>query len=106
MPADEKYMMVSQVKRSSRSVTASIAEGYGRYPFNDTGNFFIIARGSATATMEHLSTAFDEGCISEADLKTGEEIWETSCKLINGYISWLDKSKTNVKTASSPISNS
>jgi four helix bundle protein len=106
MPAEEKYMMVSQVKRSSRSVTASIAEGYGRYTFTDTRNFFIIARGSVTETMEHLSTAFDEGYISEVELKTGEEMCETSCKLINGYISWLDKSKANAKTGSSPIPNS
>lgn len=106
MPTDEKYMMVCQVKRSSGSITAAMAEGYGRYTFTDTGNFFIIARGSITETMEHLSTAFDEGYISEVALKTGEEMCGTSCKLINGYISWLDKSKANAKTASSPIPNS
>ena len=106
LPADEKYMLVAQIKRSSRSVTATIAEGYGRYTFTDTRNFFIIARGSVTETMEHLSTAFDEDYITLEELKMGEEICGISCKLINGYISWLDKSKANAKTASSQIPNS
>lgn len=106
MPAEEKYMMVSQAKRCSRSITAAIAEGYGRYTFTDTRNFFIIARGSVTETMEHLCTAFDEGYFTGDELKTGEEMCETAGKLINGYISWLDKSKVNAKAGSHPIPNS
>lgn len=96
-PADEKYMLTSQVKRSSRSVTANIAEGYGRFTFTDTRNFFIIARGSVTETIEHLITAFDEKYISEQELRAGETMAETSLKLINGYISYLDKSKREAK---------
>ena len=60
LPKDEKYELVSQIKRSSRSITANIAEGYGRYTYSDTRHFFIISRGSVTETMEHLTTAFDE----------------------------------------------
>lgn len=105
-PADEKYLLVSQMKRSSRSVTANIAEGYGRYTYTDTRNFFIIARGSAIETTEHLTTAFDEKYINEEDLKTGETLCETVCKLINGYISYLDKAKLKIKNTSTQIPNS
>ncbi|HTE11123.1 MAG TPA: four helix bundle protein, partial [Chitinophagaceae bacterium] len=56
-PAEEKYLLLSQIKRSSRSVTATIAEGYGRFTYTDTKNFFVMARGSVTETMEHLATA-------------------------------------------------
>ncbi|MFN0082971.1 MAG: four helix bundle protein [Ferruginibacter sp.] len=59
-PKEERYELVSQIKRSSRSITANIAEGYGRYTYLDTRHFFIIARGSVTDTMEHLMTALDE----------------------------------------------
>ncbi|MEP6675043.1 MAG: four helix bundle protein [Ferruginibacter sp.] len=79
-------MLSNQIVRCSRSITANIAEGYGRYTFTDTRNFFIIARGSTTETMEHLSTAFDENYISHEDLKTGEKKCELVFKLINGYI--------------------
>jgi four helix bundle protein len=101
-PLEEKFQLTSQVKRSSRSVTANIAEGYGRYTYTDTRHFFIISRGSVTETMEHLATAFDETYITEEELKAGEEKCETAFKLINGYISYLDRSK---KSSNVPIPN-
>lgn len=105
-PAEEKFLLVSQAKRSSRSITATIAEGYGRYTFTDTRSFFIIARGSVTETMEHLATAFDEGYITNDDLKEGEAICESCFKLINGFVSYLDIAKVKAKGKSSPITNS
>jgi len=106
-PSEEKYLLISQLKRSSRSVTATIAEGYGRYTYTDTRNFFIMARESITETMEHFTTAFDENYITEEELKHGNDMCETSFKLINGYIAWLDKSKSKSGTvAANPIPNS
>ena len=102
-PSSEKFLLTSQIIRSSRSVTSNIAEGYGRYTFTDTRNFFIIARGSVTETMEHLTTAFDEKYIKEDKLFSGEEKCETVFKLINGYIAWLDKAK-KLKPAAKPNS--
>lgn len=96
-PVHEKFLLTAQIIDSSRSVTRNIAEGYGRYTFNDTRNFFIIARGSVTETMEHLSTAFDEKYISAEELTSGEERCELVFKLINGYIAYLDKSKKEVR---------
>ena len=98
-PSEEKFLLTGQIKRSSRSVTANIAEGYGRFTYTDTRNFFIISRGSVTETMEHLSTAFDETYITHEELGTGEEKCEIVFKLINGYIAYLDRSKSNTKTS-------
>ncbi len=92
-PSYEKFLLTAQISDSSRSVTANIAEGYGRFTYADTRNFFIISRGSVTETMEHLATAFDESYIVADELKTGEEKCELVFKLINGYISYLEKSK-------------
>lgn len=69
-----------------------MAEGYGRYTYSDTRNFFIIARGSVTETMENLTTAFDEGYITPVELAEGEQKCELVFKLTNGYISYLDRS--------------
>jgi len=91
-PGHEKFLLTNQILDSSRSVTSNIAEGYGRYTYADTRNFFIIARGSLTETMEHLTTAYDEGNITLEELTNGETKCETVFKLINGYISYLDKS--------------
>lgn len=95
-PAFEKFMLTSQIIRSSRAITANISEGYGRFSYADTKNFFVIARGSVTETMEHLTTAFDEKYITEDELKTGEEKCEIIFKLINGYIAYLDKSRQSI----------
>lgn len=48
-------------------------------------------------TIEHLITAFDEKYISEQELREGEAMAETSLRLVNGYISYLDKSKREAK---------
>lgn len=92
-PTSEKFQLTTQIIRSSRSITANIAEGYGRFTYTDTRHFFIIARGSTTETMEHLTTAFDEKYITEQELNLFDEKCQTIIKLINGYINFLDKSK-------------
>jgi four helix bundle protein len=70
-PAFERYLLTNQIIDCSRSITRNIAEGYGRFTYSDTRNFFIIARGSVTETMEQLITSFDEQYINEEQLKKG-----------------------------------
>ena len=95
-PPHEKFLLSSQITDAARAITTNIAEGYGRFTYSDTKNFFIIARGSVTETMEHFTTAYDEKYISENELKIGEEKCELVFKLINGYISYLERSKNSV----------
>jgi four helix bundle protein len=105
-PPQEKFLLTPQIVDCSRSVTRNIAEGYGRYTFTDTRNFFIIARGSITETMEQLTTAFDENYISQDELNDGEAKCELVFKLINGYIAYLDKSKKQPVQQTNQIPNS
>ena len=101
-PASEKFQLVSQIVRASRSVCANIAEGYGRYTYADTRHFFIQARGSVTETLEHLFVALDEKYITENVFTEYELQCEKVFKLINGYISYLERSqKTTTKINSS-----
>ena len=106
IPSQEKFLLTAQIIDCSRSVSRNIAEGYGRYTFTDTRNFFIISRGSVTETMEQLTTAFDEKYITEEELKMGEDKCEHVFKLINGYIAYLDNSKKQGVQPSNPIPNS
>ncbi len=105
-PPHQKFLLTAQIVDCLRSVTRNIAEGYGRYTFTGTRNFFIIARGPVTETMEQLTTAFDEKYITEEELKTGEAKCELVFKLINGYIAYLDKWKKQAVLQTNPIPNS
>lgn len=104
-PPHEKFLLTAQIIDCSRSVSRNIAEGYGRYTFADTRNFFIISRGSVSETMEQLATAYDEKYITQPELKTGEDKCELVFKLINGYIAYLDKSKKQGLLQPNPIPN-
>ena len=94
-PSHERFLLTAQIIDSSRSITRNMAEGYGRYTYSDTRNFFIMARGSVTETMENLTTAFDESYITPDELSEGEQKCELVFKLTNGYISYLDRSNTS-----------
>jgi four helix bundle protein len=43
LPPEEKYDLAVQVRRSSKSVSANIAEGYGRYHYLDSLYKYSIA---------------------------------------------------------------
>ncbi len=54
LPRSEDYSLTSQLRRSSSSVSANIAEAFGRKTKKDKSNFYIIARGSAFETQNHI----------------------------------------------------
>ncbi len=54
-PADEKYKLVDQIVRSSRSVGANIAEGFGRFHFKENSKFCFNARGSLFETLNQIT---------------------------------------------------
>lgn len=54
LPKSEDYSLTSQIRRSSNSIPANIAEGFGRKTIKDKVNFYVISRGSAFETQNHL----------------------------------------------------
>jgi four helix bundle protein len=95
LPPDEKYLLMDQLIRSSRSATANIAEGHGRYHFKDNAKFCRNARGSCFEILDHPITALDEGYISEQCLAEGRELINHSVRLLNGYVAYLTRSARN-----------
>lgn len=91
LPKDEKYRLGDQILRAARSITANIAEGYGRFHYLDNSKFCSNARGSCTEVLDHLITARDENLISEELLVHGRGKIESALKLINGYMSYLKR---------------
>jgi four helix bundle protein len=97
LPAEEKWSLAFQLRRSTQSIPANIAEGYGRYYYQEGIRFCYIARGSLEETYSHLTLAHQLGYIS-ADLHSSlsEEIQDVQ-RMLNGYISFLKRSKRGDK---------
>ena len=93
MPSSEKFELTSQIRRSSRSIGNNIAEGFGRYNYQENIQFCRIARGSLTETLDHVIIALDEGYIEAENLKDYREIHFKTLRILNGYIKYLKDSK-------------
>ena len=97
VPKEEKYRLGDQLIRAARSITANIAEGYGRFHYLDSSKFFSNARGSTYEVLDHLIAACDEGLIDSKALGQARKLLEFAIKLNNGYTKYL---KTRAKSAS------
>jgi four helix bundle protein len=77
-PEEEKYGIVSQIRRASVSIPANIAEGAGRNTDKDFGRFLDIANGSCFELETLLILAVDLDYLSKSKydiiLKDIEEI--------------------------------
>ena len=93
LPVEEKYALSSQIRRSSQSIPANIAEGHGRFYFQENVRFCYIARGSLEETLSHIVYANKVGYIPEMLYKSFAVDGENVNRLINGYIGFLKKSK-------------
>lgn len=96
-PKEERYRLIDQIIRSSRSVAANIAEGFGRYHYQENIQFCCQARGSLSETFEHLICTFDGGFISEEEFKKQKTIIDNCLILHNGYIAYLKRAVTDRK---------
>lgn len=92
-PADEKHRLTHQIIRSSRSVTANIAEGHGRFHYQENIQFCRQARGSLEETLDHITVALDERYIDVNYFNEIRGLYDQCMKLLNGYISYLKREK-------------
>lgn len=66
-PKDEQFGLTSQIRRSSSSVGANIAEGFYKKTTKDLVHYLYNARGSAGETLHHLYLAKDLDYITVSD---------------------------------------
>ena len=93
MPHEEKYNLSSQMRRAAVSIPANIAEGYGRYYYQETIRFCYLARGSLMELSSHLQLAFDQGFLPNEMKSIFDENLTDVHKLIQGYVNYLKRSK-------------
>ena len=86
LPKEEAFGPAAQMKRAAVSVTANIAEGYGRFSYQENIQFCRQSRGSLYELRDHLTTALDAGYIPQEKYAALDDMAISAIRLINGYI--------------------
>ena len=104
-PSEEKWSLNQQIRRSAQSVPANIAEGHGRFYYQENVRFCYIARGLLTEVYSHITLAHELGFIPSVLYKEIKKQIEELIRIINGYIAYLKRSKVgaNEPGANHPI---
>ncbi len=93
-PKEEKYRLVDDMLRASRSTTHNIAEGFGRFYYQENIQFCRHSRGSLYELKDQLICSLDEEFITVEEYKKGMELIDKATVLLNGYIRHLKGRKT------------
>jgi four helix bundle protein len=96
LPVEEKYNLAGQMRRAALSLTNNIAEGHGRYHFQENIQFCRVSRGSLMELIDDFNVCIDEKYFPIDYL---EELKEEGYrvnkyrvnKMLNGYIAYLKK---------------
>jgi four helix bundle protein len=59
LPPEEEWNLNQQLRRSTNSIPANIAEGYGRFYYQENIRFCYNARGSLEETLSHIVMCYE-----------------------------------------------
>ena len=88
-PGEEKYRLSDQMIRASRSSTACIAEGYGRYHYQENIQFCRQSRGSLYELIDHVDVALECEYLDNNYVESLTQEIKTAIRILNGYIKYL-----------------
>ena len=83
-PREETFGLTSQIKRAAISITANIAEGFGRFSYQENIQFCRQSRGSVYEVRDHLTTGLDAGFLSKEKFDELNAKSISVIKLLNG----------------------
>ena len=89
-PFCHDYELIKQIRAAAVSSMGNIAEGFGRFSFEDKRRFLDIAFGSCTEVQSHLYAAIDQNYISKSEFEVAYQQADIVSKLINGSLTNLD----------------
>jgi four helix bundle protein len=93
LPREEKFCLDNQMRRAALSITNNIAEGHGRWYYQENMRFCRMARGSVEEVIDDLNACIDEHYLDEACLENLKTNAKELVARINSYIAYLRKSK-------------
>ncbi|TSC79396.1 MAG: S23 ribosomal protein [Candidatus Peregrinibacteria bacterium Gr01-1014_25] len=94
-PAEERFALVSQMRRASVSVAANIAEGFGRYTAADKKHKYVQARGELVEVMTFLHYCKRVGYSSPDRVSLVLADCDEMYKLLNALIATMHRRNPN-----------
>ena len=88
-PPDERFGLIAQLRRSSASIPANIAEGCGRASDRDFSRFLSIAAGSASETEYHFLLAHELNYLEKKDYMILDHQVNEIKRMLNAFIQKL-----------------
>jgi four helix bundle protein len=95
-PKEERFALIDDMKRAARSTTQNIAEGFGRFHYQENIQFCRHSRGSLHELVDQLITSKDEGLIQDQEYEKGRELISRALTILNGYINYLSRQKAQL----------
>ncbi|MBU0596618.1 four helix bundle protein [Patescibacteria group bacterium] len=85
LPSEEKFGLVSQMRRCSVSIPSNIVEGYARKNRRENANFINIAFGSATELETQILISNKLQFISQSEWNKAENLLTEVLKMLYRY---------------------
>ncbi|MFO7987566.1 MAG: four helix bundle protein [Desulfatiglandaceae bacterium] len=93
LPKYEIYEEGSQLRRSSKGITSTIVEGYGRRRYKaDFVKFLVYAHASCDETILHLNFINDTHALDQSEMHYFFDAYAKLSKQINGFLGYVEKS--------------
>ena len=91
-PREERFALSDQMRRASKSVCATIAEGYGRQRSSEAEfkRFLVMALGSVEEMRLWCKYCLDLGYVDEATCGAWREEYRQLAKMLQGFIAHLE----------------
>ena len=85
-PSEEKFGLVSQLRRCAVSIPSNIAEGHGRDSFNERVHFLYISTGSSNELETQIILSRDFGFIDEVAFQELTRLNDEVSKMLSSLI--------------------
>jgi len=100
LPNIEEFNLKSQMRRAKLSATNNIAEGFGRYHYQENIQFCRQSRGSICELIDDFNECYANGYIDQNETDQLKSEAYHLIKVLNGYIASIKRLKARDQSAS------
>ena len=91
-PEEERFVLVTQMRRASTSIPLNIAEGYGKKEsLSEYKRFLMIAKGSCNEMQVIIDLCRDLGYISDSKHEEMVQAYTQVSKMLQGLLSKMNQ---------------